>query len=179
MAWRIPVATLFARFFHGALELHVVQIDLKTPSQLSSIVELRFFNHPVPFSNLLSTYLTKHLTIHHRAWMLPELLFSRPWTTCNQAFCSLLWVKTCPWPRHFLAPINDPIFVNATFQQHIICPIRPPDNINVFESFFGMTLLSERRLQLLVARDNDKCDSQKYSRNRVGLQCRPPPSDSP
>ena len=39
---------------------------------------------------------------------------------------------------------------------------------------FGKTLLLERRFQLLVEREKDECDSQKYYINRVGLQCHPP-----
>ena len=58
-------------------ELRVFRIHVRNGSQHSSIVELRFFNRPVPFFILLiafSTYLTKQLAKHSRAWMLPALL---------------------------------------------------------------------------------------------------------
>ena len=42
-----------------------------------------------------------------------------------------------PRPLQFLATVNVPTIVNATFQQHILCRIRPPDHIHIYLSGTG------------------------------------------
>ena len=43
-------------FFHGVLEVHVIRIDEMNASQLSGIVELRFFDGSLPLFSSLSRF---------------------------------------------------------------------------------------------------------------------------
>ena len=115
-------------------ELHIFRINEINASQLSSIVELRFFKKPTAV--FLSVELTEFLAISDRASMLLDFLSAVTRTTCIRLEVFSYNIVNCVEPvqgsdKSRSATINVQIIVNTAFQQHIQCRIRPPDNVNV------------------------------------------------
>ena len=112
-------------------------------------------NASLPFVELLSTCLTIHLTIINVAWMLLEFGLTASRTTCNHSeafpFNLVNWVKLLHGPDGSRLP--------STFQQSFLRLSSNTSNV-------VLVRLTTSISGTMVQRD----DSQKYSRNRLGLR---------